>query len=151
MPTWGEFLPENQRWDAVKYLMGAFMMGKPANQSVYDENQIAANFLTLSKDNWVGEGNSISGDHGKELYGTYCATCHGADGTGNGPGTQGNASGSPAPFPEGMSENYIFWRIWDGVPDSVMYPFQWLLSEGDIWDLTVYVHDLMTPAGGGGS
>jgi cytochrome c oxidase cbb3-type subunit 2 len=151
MPTWGEFLPENQRWDAVKYLMGAFMMGKPANQSVYDENQIAANFLTLSKDNWVGEGNSISGDHGKELYGTYCATCHGADGTGNGPGTQGNASSSPAPFPEGMSENYIFWRIWDGVPDSVMYPFQWLLLEGDIWDLTVYVHDLMTPAGGGGS
>jgi cytochrome c oxidase cbb3-type subunit 2 len=151
MPIWGEFLPESQRWDAVKYLMGAFMMGKPANLSVYDENHIAANFLTLSKDNWVGEGNSVSSDHGKELYGSYCATCHGADGSGNGPGTQGNASGSPAPFPEGMRENYIFWRTWDGVPDSVMYPFQWLLSEGDIWDLTVYVQDLTASDGGGGS
>jgi mono/diheme cytochrome c family protein len=150
MPTWGEFLPQSQRWDAVKYLMGAFMMGKPANQSVYQESKIAADFVTLSKDNWVGEGNSVSSEHGMELYGAYCATCHNANGLGNGPGTVGNASGSPAPFPEGMSENYIFWRTWEGVPGTVMYPFQWLLSEGDIWDLTVYVRSLTTPDSGGG-
>jgi mono/diheme cytochrome c family protein len=67
MPTWGEFLPESLRWDAVKYLMQAFMMGKPVNESVYDEGQIAANYLTLSSDNWTGEGHTISTDHGAEI------------------------------------------------------------------------------------
>jgi cytochrome c553 len=151
MPTWGEFLPESLRWDAVKYLMQAFMMGKPVNESVYDEGQIAANYLTLSSDNWTGEGHTISTDHGAEIYSTYCATCHGESGQGNGPGTEGNASGSPAPFPSGMSENYIFWRIWEGVPDSVMYPFQWLLTEGDVWDLTSYLQSMTSTDSGGGS
>jgi len=55
MPIWGEFLPEAQRWDAVKYLMSAFMMGQPVTESVSTEGAIPANFVTLSQDNWLGE------------------------------------------------------------------------------------------------
>jgi len=151
MPVWGEFLPEAQRWDAVKYLMSAFMMGQPLTESVYSEGAIPANFVTLSQDNWLAEGHVISTTHGADLYGTYCATCHGQQGQGDGPGTQGNASQSPAAFPADLPENYIMWRVWEGVPQSVMPPFQWILSERDMWDITAHLQTLTSTNSGGGS
>lgn len=149
MPTWGEFLPEDQRWDVIQYLMMSFMMGQPVTASVYEDGSTAADFITLSIDNWTGEGHTVSMDHGSELYGTYCATCHGDNGQGNGPGTVGNASAGPAAFPADLPETYIFWRVWDGVPESVMPPFNWLLSEADIWDITSHVQDMTSTQGGG--
>jgi mono/diheme cytochrome c family protein len=149
MPTWGEFLPESERMDVVYYLMQSFMMGRPINDSVYDDGQIATNFLTLSQDNWTGEGHTISTDDGAQLYGTYCATCHGANGQGNGPGTQGGASGGPAAFTQDMSDAYVFWRVWEGVPESIMPPFQWRLSNTDVWDITAYVLSITSTSGGG--
>lgn len=142
MPSWGEFLPEDQRWDAITFIMGSFMVGKPVTTSVSANDQVAANVLTLSKKDWLGAGHVISATHGAALYATYCATCHGDNGQGHGPGTLGNASQAPAPFPTTMGEAYIFWRIRDGVPDSVMPPFQWLLPEADFWDITSYVQGL---------
>lgn len=150
MPSWGEFLPEEQRWDAVSYLMSSFMMGKPFTASVYGEGGIAANVVKLSQDNWIGEGHVISTTHGADLYGTYCATCHGDKGQGNGPGTVGNASQGPVAFPADMGEAYIFWRVWDGVPESTMPPFQWLLADDEIWDITAYVTGPISTKQGGG-
>jgi mono/diheme cytochrome c family protein len=149
MPSWGEFLPEDQRWDAVEYIMDTFMMGKPLESSQYVPGQVAADFATLSKDNWIGEGHTISTDNGSNLYDTYCSTCHGATGQGDGPGTVDNLSKGPAAFPDNMEESYIFWRIWDGVSDSTMFPFQWLLSESEIWDITAYIETLAGQQGGG--
>jgi mono/diheme cytochrome c family protein len=151
MPTWGEWLPQDQRWDAVKFLMDTWMMGKAQmTSSVYGDGAVAADYATLSQDNWIGEGHVISPTHGAELFGTYCATCHGDQGQGNGPGTQNNASGGPAASPADMSQPYIFWRISEGVPGSQMPPFQWLLPESDIWDITVHVQDLTSTQKGGG-
>jgi len=150
MPTWGEFLPEDQRWDAVKYLMDSFMMGSPMTTSVYGDGSIAANFVTLSQDNWIGEGHTISITHGIDLFSTHCATCHAEDGQGNGPGTEGNASLSPAPFHDNLPEAYVMWRVWEGVPGSIMPPFQWLLPESDVWDIVAHVVDLTSSQGGGG-
>jgi mono/diheme cytochrome c family protein len=62
---------------------------------------------------------------------------------GDGSGLAGNASKGPAPFPRAMSEPYILWRTWEGVPDTLMPPFHWLLSEADIWDITAYVENLV--------
>jgi mono/diheme cytochrome c family protein len=148
MPPWGEFLPESQRWDVVKYLMDAFMMGKPVTASVQGDGSIAADFVLASSDVYVSEGHTISVTHGADLYAAYCATCHGDAGQGSGPGTQGSASGGPAAFPADMGEAYIYWRTWEGVPDSTMYPFKWLLP-GDAWDVVLYV-DQMTSSPGGG-
>ena len=155
MPVWGEWLPWDQRWDAIKYLMASFMVGQPSTESVYTD-ELPADLITLTQDNWTGEGHTIDVDQGKQLYGQYCATCHADDGQGNGPGTQANAngnsnaSGSPAPFPGDMGETYIFWRIRDGVPDSVMPPFRlsFNISEGDIWNMTVYVQQLIGSGSG---
>jgi mono/diheme cytochrome c family protein len=143
MPSWGEFLPEDQRWDVIKFIVDSFRIGRPAAASVYGSGAVAANFVTLSQDNWVGEGNVISETHGADLYGTYCSTCHGSQGLGDGSGLAGNASKGPAPFPRAMSEPYILWRTWEGVPDTLMPPFHWLLSEADIWDITAYVENLV--------
>jgi mono/diheme cytochrome c family protein len=149
MPYWGEFLPESDRWDALRYIMGSFMAGMPVVQSQFDANIIPAQFTTVTSDMYTSEGHTISASHGQEIYGTYCATCHGADGQGNGDGVQGSASQGPAAFQSDMSEGYVYWRMWDGISDSMMPPFQWLLTGSDIWDLTVYVRQ-MTGADGGG-
>jgi mono/diheme cytochrome c family protein len=150
MPSWGEFLTEDQRYDLVFYIMQSFMAGRPSDGSVYSEGQVAAQFATASRDVWVSEGNVVSPTHGADLYAVYCQDCHGADGQGNGPGTEGSASGGPAAFPANLPEGYIFWRMWEGVPDGMMYPFQWLLSEREIWDITVHVEQLTSTGQGGG-
>jgi mono/diheme cytochrome c family protein len=148
MPAWGEFLPEIQRWDVIKYLMDTFMMGKQATASVYGDGSIAVDFVLASSEVYVDEGHTISVTHGADLYAMYCATCHGDAGQGNGPGTEGSASGGPAAFPADMGEAYIYWRIWEGVPDSTMYPFKWFLP-GDAWDIATYVDQMTSSAGGG--
>jgi mono/diheme cytochrome c family protein len=150
MPTWGEFLPEGQRWDDIKYLQEAFIIGRPSMPSLYGSGGIAANVLTLSQDNWTGEGHVISTTHGADLYTTYCATCHGDKGQGDGPGVAKLPSGGPAAYPADMPEAYIFWRVWDGVPESTMPPFQWLLADDEIWDVVSYVVSLTSTQQGGG-
>ncbi|MGD2078879.1 MAG: cytochrome c, partial [Chloroflexota bacterium] len=114
------------------------------------DGAVAANFVTVSQDNWLAEGHVISETQGAVLYGTYCATCHGPDGEGNGPGTKDNASQGPAAFHQDMSEAYIMWRIWEGVPDSMMPPFQWLLSQQDMWDITAHLRQMTMSSSGGG-
>jgi mono/diheme cytochrome c family protein len=147
MPTWGEWLSEDQRWDAIYFLSQSFIVGKPVTKSVYD-GEIASNVITLSSDNWTGEGHTIDVKKGGNLYATYCATCHGMDGKGNGSGTAQNVSGSPAPYPDNLPESFLFWRTWYGVKDSLMPPFNQLLTESDIWDVTAYIQSL--PGQGGG-
>ena len=150
MPTWGEVLPVSERWDVIKYLMATYMAGNPVTQSSYGDGAVAASFVTVSRANWLGEGHVISATHGADLYLTYCATCHGADGQGEGPGTEGNASGSPAPFPTSMGESYILWRVWEGIPESMMPPFDWLLSESDMWDIVTHVQQMTSDNQEGG-
>jgi mono/diheme cytochrome c family protein len=86
---------------------------------------------------------------GKPLYEQWCATCHGSDGKGNGPGTAGLASGSPAPLPSGMSNPYMFYRIREGVPGTMMYAFRPVLTETEVWNLTAYITGLTGGKWGG--
>jgi cytochrome c553 len=150
MPVWGEWLPFEQRWDAVRYLMSAFMMGKPLTESVYGSGQVPASFVTVSSQVYIDEGHTISETLGMTLFNQYCVTCHGENGQGDGPGTKGNASQGPAAYPADMGEAYISWRIHEGVPESIMYPFEWLLTDSDIWDITVYLNNLTSTNQGGG-
>jgi mono/diheme cytochrome c family protein len=149
-PIWGELLPEGQRWDTIKYIQEAFVRGLPPMASLYGDGGIAAHVMTLSQDNWIGEGHVISTTHGADLYAIYCTTCHGDKGQGDGPGTVGNASQGLAPYPADIPEAYIFWRAWDGVPESTMPPFQWLLADDEIWDVISYVVSLTSTHKGGG-
>jgi mono/diheme cytochrome c family protein len=152
MPSWGEFLPVDQRWDAIKYLIDSFRLGRPANASVAGNGDVATGFSTLSPDNWKAEGHEISLTRGADVYTVYCATCHGSSGQGDGPGSTKSPSGGPAPLPADVSVNYLFWRVWDGVPESVMPPFARFLSDSDVWDVVMYTQQLLpavpgSPAG----
>ncbi|MCB9421447.1 MAG: c-type cytochrome [Ardenticatenaceae bacterium] len=149
MPTWGEFLPAEQRWDVIKYIQDAFVDGRPTLGSLYDQT-IASNVITLSQDNWLGAGNVISTTHGADIYQSNCATCHGDQGQGDGPGAVNLASGAPAAYPQDLPFDYIFWRTLEGVPDSIMPAFQSFLSEADIWDVSTYVESMLNPQSGGG-
>ncbi len=144
MPVWGETLTESERWDAVKFIFDSFMTGTKSTESVYN-GQISAEFLLMTSDMFLSEGHIIDQTQGQPLYEQYCATCHGDNGQGNGPGTVDNVSGSPAAFPSNMTEDYVYWRIWEGVPNSIMEPFKWLLDSQQTWEITTY---LTTNAGG---
>ncbi len=150
MPYWGEWMPESMRWDAIRFLVGSFMMGKPAiTDSVYNDGMIATNYLTASSQVFLDEGHSIPTEQGPDLYDRYCTTCHGEAGLGNGPGMEGNASGGPSPFPRDMGEAYIFWRTNEGVSESIMYPFQWAMSSDEMWAVTLYVDGMTSSSQGG--
>jgi mono/diheme cytochrome c family protein len=149
MPSWGEFMPIRNRWNVIKYIQDAYIVGMPSTSSVYN-NEVPVTYLQANSAIYLDEGHTISVTHGADIYTSHCATCHGANGQGNGPATQGTPSGGPAAFPAGMPEQYIYWRIAEGVPDTVMGPFSALLSENDIWDLTKYLQNLVGGSAGGG-
>ncbi len=142
MPIWGEFLAQRHRWLDVKYLKGSFAEGKKVNQSVYGDGKVPYGFVRADTGIFQDEIEAIDPAAGKPVYEQFCATCHGADGKGNGPGTTALASGGPAAFPADMNLPYLFWRVRAGVSDSMMYGFEPLLTESEIWNVTAYVVNL---------
>lgn len=142
MPAWGEFLPESQRWDAIKYLMSVTMMGLKKTDSQFEPNRMNAVYLTVSRDMWINDaGMTIDKISGGDAYATYCATCHGAQGKGDGPGTADSKSPGPSAFPQGMSDGYVYWRMTEGISDSTMPGFTALLDDRAIWNITAWVVD----------
>jgi mono/diheme cytochrome c family protein len=82
---------------------------------------------------------------GEEIYATQCATCHGDEGLGDGPG---GASLDPAPAPIAhtsrmLSDAYLFWRISEGgtiAPfNSAMPSWKAALDEEARWDVINYI------------
>jgi mono/diheme cytochrome c family protein len=142
MPTWAEWLPEDQRWDAILFIQQAFVEGRPTMSSLYS-GATATNVLTLSQQNWTDSGNVIDPDNGKTVFEQYCATCHGDGGKGDGAGASNLPSGAPSAFPTPLDSAYIFWRVFDGVPESIMPPFRWVLSDTDMWDVSTYLYTLL--------
>lgn len=142
MPVWGEFLSARMRWDDVNFLKESFATGTEVTTSQFRDGAVPYNYTRTDPGIFQSEIATIDPEAGKPLFEKYCATCHGTDGKGNGPGTVGLKSGSPAPYPTGMDYAYIFWRIRDGAQGSMMYGFEPLLSETDIWNLTAHVVNL---------
>jgi mono/diheme cytochrome c family protein len=85
---------------------------------------------------------------GAEIYETQCATCHGDEGMGDGPGSAGL---DPAPAPLAhtsrmLADDYLFWRISEGgamAPfNSAMPSWKAALDEEARWDVISYVRAL---------
>ena len=89
---------------------------------------------------------------GKQLFQTYCLTCHGADGKGTGPVAQGLPH-PPADLSHhfhrapGDGDAYLFWRVSEGgqvepfkSSQSTMPAFKHVLSDDQRWDVLAYVH-----------
>ncbi len=84
---------------------------------------------------------------GEQVYTTTCASCHGAEGKGDGPAAAA-LDPHPADFTNGeimngMSDTYLFWRISEG---GMMAPFNssmpaWkqALTEEQRWQVILYL------------
>jgi cbb3-type cytochrome c oxidase subunit II len=150
MPSWGEFLSEHERFNDVSFVKGSFIDGSAKKTaSVMGDGSVPAPYVRTDPGIFESEIATISPADGKSIYEQWCSTCHGSDGKGNGPGTVGLASGSPAPLPSGMSNAYMFYRIREGVPGTMMYAFRPALTELEVWDLTAYITGLTGGKWGG--
>lgn len=138
-PAYGEFLPEDQRWDAIKFIREAFVSGPPPLPSPRWAGTVDSNIITLSQKNWLGEGHVISASHGSDLYSNYCVTCHGKLGKSASPPKGISLAYSLDAFLPRMDLASAFARVWNGVPETTMPPFQWMLEESDIWDIVSYM------------
>ena len=83
---------------------------------------------------------------GAEIYATFCASCHGEDGMGNGPAAMGLDPG-PAPVAhtsQMLSDGYLFWRITEGGAqfESAMVAYENILDETSRWQLIHYIRSL---------
>ena len=65
---------QRERWYIVKYRIALFLLASLS----------AASLLTAQKIKMVPP-SQTSGANGKEMFTSYCASCHGLDGKGNGP------------------------------------------------------------------
>ena len=100
---------------------------------------------------YAGQTNPVTADEasferGAELYTTYCASCHGDGGMGDGPA---GAALDPAPSPiahtsQMMADDYLFWRVSEGGLEfsTSMPPWKDVLDEQSRWDLINYVRAL---------
>lgn len=85
--------------------------------------------------------------HGKKLYETNCAVCHGLNGGGQGPSAHGITT-----FPrqlwvwnntDSSTDGYLYWFITNG--RNEMPPWGVILSENDRWDVINYIKTLKKP------
>lgn len=80
---------------------------------------------------------------GAPLYAENCASCHGADGRGNGP-SAGTLPIHPADLTEAHlfahSPGDVFWWITHGRANGVMPPFAKLTTPNQRWDIINFIH-----------
>ncbi len=89
-------------------------------------------------------------EKGKASFGTYCASCHGASGAGDGVAAAALASKprnfSKDKFKQGAKVNQVFETIAKGVPNTPMAPFAYL-GEDERWALAYWVLELKSGKG----
>jgi mono/diheme cytochrome c family protein len=90
---------------------------------------------------------------GEQLYATYCASCHGPRGAGDGPA---GAALEPKParhsdggYMNALSNEHLFKVVKLGGPavgkSPLMAPWGGTLSDAQIWDLVAFVRSLAEP------
>ena len=99
--------------------------------------------------------NPFADDHeaieaGEETFTTLCATCHGAEGKGDGPGAEA-LDPKPADLSDGMmmselSDGYLLWRVSKGGAmepwNSAMPAWESGLTEDQRWQVISYIRTL---------
>jgi mono/diheme cytochrome c family protein len=96
---------------------------------------------------FAGQSNPLGADsaaEGQTIFETYCATCHGPEGHGDGPAGQ-----SLDPRPKDLAElqaqvgdDYLFWRISDGKAGTAMVAWKDILTEEQIWQVASFIRTL---------
>ena len=96
---------------------------------------------------------SVAGaaSRGKALYATHCASCHGAEGKGDGPNSDYASDLTDDLRTDLNPEGVLFYKIWNGRlkygkgPTEDMPAFQGKLEKDQVWLLVEYLKVLRTP------
>ncbi len=127
-------------------------MGMGRGMGMGDSGMMARHQATIPSD-YAGLTNPIAADEaslerGAETYTTFCTTCHGDGGMGDGPAS---AALDPAPAPlahtgQMMGDDYLFWRVAEGGAfepfNSGMPAWKDALDENQRWDVINYIQAL---------
>ena len=88
-------------------------------------------------------GKSEAAKDGKNLFQTYCVTCHGDEGKGNGPSSAG-LNPKPADLAskqvQKQPDGALFWKITTGNPP--MLSWKYTLSKKQRWEVVDYIREL---------
>jgi mono/diheme cytochrome c family protein len=91
-------------------------------------------------------GDAAAVQRGAELFRDNCASCHGENADGNGPGARG-LDPPPANFHgsdvlERHSDAYLYYRLTKGKPGTAMPSFDGALDPSDRWALIAYLRTI---------
>ncbi len=96
---------------------------------------------------YAGKTNPLGSDAavaGAEVYKSYCASCHGEYGRGDG---VAGASLQPPPknlvaFQSQVADDYLFWRISTGKPGTSMVAWEGVLTDEQIWQVVSFIRTM---------
>jgi len=113
-----------------------------------------SSYKTIKQDRWIAPSwadtlkspfheEPLTLAQGEELFGLYCASCHGDSGYGD--GAAGGALGQkPANFHDTLvakqSDGALYWKMSNGKGN--MPPFQDVFTAEQRWQLVAYIRDL---------
>jgi mono/diheme cytochrome c family protein len=96
---------------------------------------------------YAGRKNPLGADgatDGAKVFQTNCQMCHGPQGHGDGP-----AGESLDPKPKNLADlqtkagdDFLFWRVSEGVPGTAMVGWKQILTEQQIWQVVSFIRTL---------
>jgi len=146
MPPFEMILSESRRWDVTNYIR-SLTAGDPTglpNSTAYQEVGADAECPIPRT--------AESTERGRELFGDYCISCHGAHADGNGviapnlvPAPRNLVvvtSFGEKPFIDYMTDARLYDSITNGVPGTSMLPWIGVMDDDDRWHMINYLREL---------
>jgi mono/diheme cytochrome c family protein len=127
-----------------------------AEMRTLPEGVVSRNMYVQNYDRTTAEGQALTSPYGadvetgEQMFKTYCAPCHAADGMGAGPVSDMKA-GSRFPIPgvpiagaagvgKMRSDGYIYLTIRNG--SAIMPAHDWAMSDPEMWSVVDYIRTL---------
>jgi putative copper resistance protein D len=107
----------------IALIAAAYLCAVPAHPTTYSHSPVPYTATSIAR--------------GNVLYMQHCATCHGANGYGDGPGAAPLAV-KPLPLTNRLfsrREGDLLWWLGNGVPGTAMPGFSTVIGEAESWDI----------------